>query len=49
MQKLARNNIIKDGVIYYSGEVEFESSQLGEIKLCSVNIDGESAEILFEY
>ncbi len=37
---------LKDGVIYYSGEVEFESSQLGEIKLCCVNVDGTNEKLL---
>ena len=37
---------LKDGVIYYSGEVEFEASKLGEIKLCSVNLDGSNEKLL---
>ena len=37
---------LRDGVIYYNGEVEFEVSQLGKIKLCSVNIDGTNEKLL---
>ena len=37
---------LKDGVIYYSGEVESEASTLGEIKLCSVNLDGSNEQLL---
>jgi len=37
---------LRNGVIYYTGEVEFEASKLGEIKLCSVNIDGTNEKLL---
>lgn len=39
---------IKDGVVYYLGEVDFDKSQLGEIKLCSVAVDGKDQVLLVQ-
>ena len=39
---------IHDGVIYYTGEVEYQDSELGKVKLCSVNVDGTNELLLYE-
>jgi hypothetical protein len=37
---------VEDGVIYYRGEVEYDTSQLGVTKLCSVRTDGSEEKLL---
>jgi hypothetical protein len=37
---------LRDGVIYYLGEVETEVSKMGKVKLCSVNVNGSDEKLL---
>jgi len=37
---------LQGGVIYYLGEVKFEAAQMGEVKLCSVKVDGTDEKLL---